>query len=296
MIIIIVFSHLVFFDMGSICAQVKVVEQTYMECEIQNDGVIYENSQVTFADKGRKDEDLKEELLPKDIRFCLENDVDYIIHSIYQGKQEILDLKRLIIEENDRLNKEQNYISEVKIIAKLENEDAIKDIEGILAVADCILIPRGVLGTVLPIEKISWIQKSVIKFCNYAAKPCILASQFLDSMVNNPFPLRAEVTDIHSTVMDGADCLLLNSETTIGRYPLEALKTMHDVCVSAEQHFNYQEFFLEMLTHAEKPMQKVEAVANSCVKSAFNLQSPVIISVTDIGRVSRMISKYKPYS
>ena len=115
-------------------------------------------------------------------------------------------------------------------------------------------------------------------------------------MVNNPFPLRAEVTDIHSAVMDGADCLLLNSETTIGKYPLEALKTMHDVCVSAEQHFNYQEFFLEMLTTAKKPMLKVEAVANSCVKSAFNLQSPIIISVTDIGRVSRMISKYKPYS
>ncbi len=95
--------------------------------------------------------------MPKDIRFCLENDVDYIIHSIYQGKSEILDLKRLILEENEKLQKEQNYTRDVKIIAKLENEDAIKDIEGILQVADCILIPRGVLGTVLPIEKISWI-------------------------------------------------------------------------------------------------------------------------------------------
>lgn len=115
-------------------------------------------------------------------------------------------------------------------------------------------------------------------------------------MVHNPFPLRAEVTDIHSAVADGADCLLLNSETTIGKYPIEAIKTMNDVCVSAEKHFNYQDFFLEMLTYAEKPMQKVEAVANSCVKSAFNLQSPAILCVTDIGRVSRMISKYKPYS
>ena len=130
-------------------------------------------------------------------------------------------------------------MSEVKIIAKLENEDALKDLEEICDSSDCILIPRGVLGTVLPIEKISWIQKKVIKYCNQAAKPCILASQFLDSMVHNPFPLRAEVTDIHSAVMDGADCLLLNSETTIGKYPLEALKTMDDVCVSAEGHFNY---------------------------------------------------------
>jgi pyruvate kinase len=173
-------------------------------------------------------------MLVEDIKFCLANDIDYIIHSVYQGKQEIIDLKKIIIEENERLQRESQIVNEVKIIAKIENEEAIKEIEEILNVADAILIPRGVLGTVLPIEKISWIQKSIIKFCNHVAKPCILASQFLDSMVHNPFPLRAEVTDIHSAVMDGADCLLLNSETTIGKYPLEALKTMHDVCVSAE--------------------------------------------------------------
>ncbi len=114
--------------------------------------------------------------MTKDIRFCLENDVDYIIHSIYHGKKEILDLKRIIIDENEKLMKDAHFMNEIKIIAKLENEDAIKDIEEILNVADAILIPRGVLGTVLPIEKISWIQKSVIKFCNHAAKPCILAS------------------------------------------------------------------------------------------------------------------------
>ena len=284
--------------MGSICASIRKVERNEIQCEIQNDGSIYENSQVTFSgESGVSEADaLSGELLQKDIRFSLENDVDYIIHSVYEGHQEIIELKKVIMEENEKMMKEKGFINEVKVIAKLENEEAIKDIEKILDKADAIMIPRGVLGTVLPIEKISWIQKSVIKFCNHAAKPCILASQFLDSMVSNPFPLRAEVTDIHSAVMDGADCLLLNSETTIGKYPLEALKTMNDVCMSAEQHFNYQEFFLEMLTTAKKPMLKVEAVANSCVKSAFNLQSPVIISVTDIGRLSRMISKYKPYS
>ena len=92
--------------------------------------------------------------------------MDYIIHSVYHGKQEVLDIKKCIIETNERISKEQGFTSEVKIIAKLENEDAIKDLDGILDIADCILIPRGVLGTVLPIEKISWIQKKVIKYCN----------------------------------------------------------------------------------------------------------------------------------
>jgi pyruvate kinase len=138
------------------------------------------------------------------------------------------------MEVNETLFKEQIFYSEIKIIAKLENDQAIKDIEPLLELSDCILLPRDILETVLPIEKVGWIQKSVIKFCNNAAKPCILASQFLDSMVYNPFPLRAEVTDIHSAVMDGSDCLLLNAETTIGKYPIEALKTMHDICTSAE--------------------------------------------------------------
>lgn len=92
-----------------------------------------------------------------DIKFALENDADYIIHSVYEGKQEILDMKKVIMEENEGLFKEPHMMNEVKVIAKLENEEAIKDIEEILNVADAILIPRGVLGTVLPIEKISWI-------------------------------------------------------------------------------------------------------------------------------------------
>lgn len=124
--------------------------------------------------------------------------------------------------------------SNVRIFAKLETEESIKDINNILDASDAILVPRGQLGIVLPIEKISWIQKNIIKLCNYQAKPVILASQFLDSMVFNPFPLRAEVTDIHAAVIDGADGLLLNAETSNGKYPLESLVTMNDVCLSAE--------------------------------------------------------------
>ena len=136
---------------------------------------------------------------------------------------------------------------DVRIMAKIENEDAINDINKILDVSDAILVPRGQLGTVLPIEKISWIQKKIIKLCNYNAKPVILASQFLDSMVFNPFPLRAEVSDIHAAVTDGADGLLLNAECSVGKYPLDSLMTMNDICMSAETHFPYQEFFLDMI-------------------------------------------------
>ena len=123
--------------MGSICAQVKAVERDFIECEIQNDGCIYENSQVTMggglaltsgSEADLAEMQLREELLARDVRFCLENDVDYIIHSIYHGKQEILDLKKIIIDENEKMMRESHYMNEVKIIAKLEKEEAIKDI------------------------------------------------------------------------------------------------------------------------------------------------------------------------
>lgn len=165
--------------MGSICATVKNVQKDTLEVEIQNDGIIYENSQVTFQIKHGTHEDYyhnEEEHISKDVRFCLENDVDYIIHSVYNGKQEISHLINMINEENEKIKKDGGVQNPIKVIAKLENEEAIKDLPGILEIADAILIPRGVLGTVLPIEKISWIQKGVIKLCNNYAKPCILAS------------------------------------------------------------------------------------------------------------------------
>ncbi len=148
--------------MGSICATVTNVQKDRLECSIQNEGTIYENSQISFStykeDPAALGTDqVKDLTFARDVRFCLEHDVDYIIHSVYEGHAEIKELKRVIQQENEGLAKERGVINEVKVIAKLENEEAIKDIEEILNVADAIMIPRGVLGTVLPIEKISWI-------------------------------------------------------------------------------------------------------------------------------------------
>jgi len=128
------------------------------------------------------------------------------------------------------------------------------------------------------------------------AKPVIISSQFLESMIHAPMPLRAEMTDIHSAVMDGADGLMLVSETSIGKFPVEAIKVVNDVCIAAEQHFRYQEHFTDMLSNAEKPLNKLEAMANSSVKSAFNLQSPIILTFSDTGRIVRLLSKYRPYA
>jgi pyruvate kinase len=115
-------------------------------------------------------------------------------------------------------------------------------------------------------------------------------------MVDHPFPTRAEISDIYSAVIDGADGLLLNAETSVGKYPIDALITMNNVCEAAENHFPYSEFFHDMISNEEHIKHDVEAVANSIVKSAFNLKCPVIICETDVGRLPRYISKYHPFS
>ena len=193
-----------FFDMGSICAIIRAVHGNHMiECEVQNEGWIYENQTIVFERKKKArpnaqdlvaqvdetgfcslqgditdnvaNEEDDEGTLREDIRFILQNDIDYVIHSIYSSHQEIIELKEVMQQEAELLG-ELCKNPDVRIMAKLENEDAINDINQILDVCDAILVPRGQLGTVLPIEKISWIQKNIIKLCNYKAKPVILAS------------------------------------------------------------------------------------------------------------------------
>jgi pyruvate kinase len=140
--------------------------------------------------------------------FCMksENSIDFIILPMYKGSSEILEL----IQTMDQISKELGVRDLPQIISKFENEEGLKDISEVIRLSNAVFLPRGRLSTVLPIEKISWIQKNVVKLCNKAAKPVIISSQFLDSMITNPFPTRAEATDIHSAVMDGTDCLCLN--------------------------------------------------------------------------------------
>ena len=159
---------------------------------------------------------------------------------------------------------------------------------------ECILFAGAVLCTELGLEKVVWEQKRVISLCNLYGKPIILASQFLDTMIRSHKPSRAEVTDIHQTVSDGADCLLLNNETSMGMYPIEALKTMANVCISAEQKYDYSAFFNHIMAHSPKPMTSYEAVASSTVKSSFNINSKFILILTRSGNAARSVAKYRP--
>lgn len=164
----------------------------------------------------------------KDLEFILTQNPEWIALSFVQNKKDVEDLRKLISKK-------------IKIMCKIEKASAIKNLNEIIEASDGVMVARGDLGSELPIEKLPIIQKEIIKKCNYAEKPVVIATQMLASMVDAPFPTRAESTDIANAVFDGTDAVMLSNETNVGQYPIRALKTMVKIVIAAENYaFNRQ--------------------------------------------------------
>jgi pyruvate kinase len=161
----------------------------------------------------------------KDLRDGLHLGVDAVALSFVQGARDILEAKSIIRAEG----------RDVPVVAKLERQNAVQNLAEILAVTDIIMVARGDLGVECPLEQLPGLQKRIIKACNKAAKPVIVATQMLLSMVGNPTPTRAETTDVANAVLDGADCVMLSEETAMGNYPVEAVAFMGEIAANAEE-------------------------------------------------------------
>lgn len=161
----------------------------------------------------------------QNIIWAIENDLDFIAHSFVRTKQDVLDIQRILDE----------YNSPIKIIAKIENQEGVDNIDEILEVADGVMVARGDLGIEVPQERIPGIQRKLIKKCILARKPVIVATQMLHTMINNPRPTRAEVTDIANAIYYRTDALMLSGETAYGKYPVEAVRTMAKIAAQAEK-------------------------------------------------------------
>jgi len=182
----------------------------------------------------------------------------------------------------------------IKIISKIENQEGLDNFDAILSVTDGIMVARGDLGVEIPIQKVCTAQKMMIRKCNIAGKPVVTATQMLESMITNPRPTRAEAADVANAVFDGTDCVMLSGETANGEYPVEAVDIMSKICRSAEDAIDYTAFFLSMMHHTKRPLSRPEAITSSAVKAANDLDSPMIVCLTESGSSARFISKYKP--
>ncbi len=182
----------------------------------------------------------------------------------------------------------------IKIIAKIENQEGLNNYDEILATADGIMVARGDLGMEIPPEKVFIAQKWMIEKANIAAKPIVTATQMLESMINAPRPTRAEASDVANAVLDGTDAVMLSGESANGAYPIQAVTIMSKCCAEAERCIDYKRTFNDIKLFTPSPVSTSEALAASCVSTVQDLNVDLIIVLTDTGHLARLVAKYRP--
>ncbi|ORE70767.1 pyruvate kinase [Aerococcus urinae] len=219
-----------------------------------------------------------------DIRFGLENGIDIIAASFVRKPEDVLEIREILEETGNET---------VQIIPKIETQEGVDNIYGILQVSDGLMVARGDLGVEIPTEMVPVVQKELIRKCNAAGKPVITATQMLDSMQRNPRPTRAEASDVANAILDGTDAIMLSGETAAGDYPLEAVKTMTRIAMTTERES-------ELRGQAQQALKEYqnsdvsEAIAQSVAHTARNLNIQTIVAATNSGHTARLISKYRP--
>ncbi len=217
----------------------------------------------------------------EDIVFGIEQGFDFIAASFVRSAEAVLEIKKIL----------KAHDSKIMVISKIENAEGIENLDEIIAASDGIMVARGDMGVEIPAQKVPFIQKTIIEKCNAACKPVITATQMLDSMIRNPRPTRAEVTDVSEAVEEGTDVVMLSGETAAGKYPVEALKMMVEICVEAESHLDYSAYRRRQVTDQNRTISN--AVCFSSVSTAHDLDAKAIVAPSISGFTARLLSKWR---
>ncbi|KJE28985.1 pyruvate kinase [Geobacillus kaustophilus] len=218
-----------------------------------------------------------------DILFGIRQGIDFIAASFVRRASDVLEIRELL-EANDALH--------IQIIAKIENEEGVANIDEILEAADGLMVARGDLGVEIPAEEVPLIQKMLIKKCNMLGKPVITATQMLDSMQRNPRPTRAEASDVANAIFDGTDAVMLSGETAAGQYPVEAVRTMHQIALRTEQALEHRDILSQRTKESQTTI--TDAIGQSVAHTALNLDVAAIVTPTVSGKTPQMVAKYRP--
>lgn len=268
----------ILFDDGEI--DVKVVSKTddYLVCVAQNDGVLGSRKSVNVPGVRINLPSLTERD-KENILLAIEFDVDFIAHSFVRNKQDLLDIQKILDEHN----------SQIKLISKIENQEGVDNIDEILEYTYGVMIARGDLGIEVPQEKIPGIQRKLIRKCVKAKKPVIVATQMLHTMIKNPRPTRAEVTDIANAIYYRTDALMLSGETAYGKYPVEAVRTMASIAREAEKtKMSENDIPIEISTN-----DLTSFLCHAAVETSTKVGTKALITDTYSGRTARYLAAYR---
>lgn len=269
-------------DDGLLELRVLSATETDIACQVVNGGELGERKGVNvpgvkvrlpgFTEKDRED-----------ILFGIREGFDYIAASFVRSSAVIHEIRKLL---------DENGGEQIGIIAKIENAEGIENIDEIIQASDGIMVARGDMGVEVPAYKVPHIQKKIIRKCNESYVPVITATQMLDSMMRNPRPTRAEVTDVANAIYDGTDAIMLSGETAAGKYPVEAVKMMVEIAENTEKHMRSDKF----IEHRQMDMKESvsSTVGYAAVLCVNNLNADAIVTPTSMGKTARLISSFRP--
>jgi len=270
-------------DDGLVAMRVREIQGPDVVCQVENGGTLSANKSINIPGAHIQLPALTEKDVA-DIRFGVENDFDFIAASFVRRAADVEAVRQVLHDCGG---------DNVKIIAKIENQEGIDNLDEILNAADGVMVARGDLGVEIPAAKVPALQKQMIRMGLQAGKPVITATQMLDSMIRNPRPTRAEVSDVANAVYDGTSCVMLSGETAGGKYPVEALAAMLEIVTEAEASIDYWKRFQKQLVVTTSNNIN-DAITHTCCLTARDLNATAILAASSSGRTARMICRFRP--
>jgi pyruvate kinase len=268
-------------DDGLLVFEVVRIDEYEVQCKTITGGRLSDRKGMNFPGKVLKLTYLSEQD-KQDLLFGIENDVDFIACSFVSVRQDLLDVRQFL---------EQNGGENIELIAKIENRAGVDNIMEIVSECGGIMIGRGDLGVEIPFEQLPAVQKQLISACRIRGKRVITATEMLESMIRNPRPTRAEISDVANAVYDGTSAIMLSGETAIGKYPLQTLQAMAKIALETERNIRYEKRFRDMeFTIGDM----TDAVTHAASTQAKDNDATVIVSCTLSGITARMISRFRP--
>ncbi len=265
---------------GLVIFKVKEISGHDVICDVVTGGELKDQKSMNFPTKLMKNEFLSEQD-KSDILFGIENDVDFIAASFVSTKQDMVDLREFL---------DNNGGKNIDVVAKIENRSGVDNIDEICEIADGIMVARGDLGVEIPFIEVPSVQKYLISKCRLLGKRVITATEMLESMIHNPRPTRAEISDVANAVYDGTSAVMLSGESAAGKYPVAAVKNMAQIAEYTERNIDYKEWFK---TTEFKIRNNIDAVSHATCAMAIDIEAKCIVVSSMSGTTARMVSRFR---